>query len=76
MESRRVSDFWHALLDLGEPIPCVQMTDLSCPRGGPAQTAVQRWSSPIHQLLEGEVTQDSRLPASPEDHPLPTEDHQ
>lgn len=73
-------DFWHALLGLGEPIPCVQMPDLSCPHGCPAQTAFCRWCSPIHPLLEGEVTQGSRLPASespsayrgsPVDHHLP-----
>lgn len=80
MGSQRVSDFWHALLGLGEPIPCVQMPDLSCPLGCPAQTAFCRWCSPIHPLLEGEVTQGSRLPASespsayrgsPVDHHLP-----
>ena len=72
MNSQRISDFWHALLGLREPIPCVQMPDLSCPRGCPAQTAFHRWCSPIHQSLKGEVTQGSCLPASPENHPLPT----
>lgn len=76
MESQRISDFWHALSGLREPIPCIRMPDLSCPRGCPAQTAFRRWCSPIHQRLKGEVTQGSRLPASPENHPLPTEESQ
>lgn len=76
MESQRISDFWHALLGLREPIPCLRMPDLSCPRGCPAQTAFRRWCSPIHQRLKGEVTQGSRLLTSPENHPLPTGESQ